>query len=177
LAKISSYPVVSSPTLSDYVIGTDINNSLNTKNFLLSDILSLAGSVVSLEDLVDVSAQSPSNNDIIAYSSSTSLWEKTTISGALGYVPENTSNKGVPSGYAPLSSIGKVDAIYLPSYVDEVQEYANFASFPIIGSPSVIYIDIATNNTYRWGGTVYVLISAGSAVWGSISGILSNQLD
>lgn len=177
MAKISSYPVVSPPTLSDYVIGTDINNSLNTKNFLLSDILSLAGSVVSLEDLVDVSAQSPSNNDIIAYSSSTSLWEKTTISGALGYVPENTSNKGVPDGYAPLSSIGKVDAIYLPSYVDDVLEYPNFASFPLVGSTGIIYIDLSTNDSYRWGGTLYVLMVSGSATWGSIGGLLVNQLD
>lgn len=43
MAKISTYSVVSPPTLNDMVIGTDVNNSNITKNFLLSDIQSLFG--------------------------------------------------------------------------------------------------------------------------------------
>jgi len=46
MAKISTYPFPASPSLSDYVIGTDTNDSLNTKNFMISDILSLSGSSV-----------------------------------------------------------------------------------------------------------------------------------
>lgn len=41
MAKISSYPVDSSVSLSDKLIGTDAENSNETKNYLISDILSL----------------------------------------------------------------------------------------------------------------------------------------
>lgn len=40
MAKISTYGT-SIPTLSDMVIGTDVNDSNNTKNFLLSDVAAL----------------------------------------------------------------------------------------------------------------------------------------
>jgi hypothetical protein len=44
MAKISTYPFPSSPTLSDKLIGTDLNDMLMTKNFTISDIISVAGS-------------------------------------------------------------------------------------------------------------------------------------
>jgi hypothetical protein len=43
MAKISTYAFPSAPKLADYVIGTDTSDSLNTKNFLISDIVALAG--------------------------------------------------------------------------------------------------------------------------------------
>lgn len=43
MAKISTYPFPASPSLSDYVIGTDSNDSLATKNFMISDIIALGG--------------------------------------------------------------------------------------------------------------------------------------
>lgn len=46
MAKISTYPFPTTPSLSDYVIGTDASDSLETKNFMISDILSLSGSSV-----------------------------------------------------------------------------------------------------------------------------------
>lgn len=42
MAKISTYPIPTPPQLGDYVIGTDISDYLMTKNFLLSDIITLA---------------------------------------------------------------------------------------------------------------------------------------
>ena len=44
MAKISTYPGPSSPSLSDKLIGTDVNDMLMTKNFTISDIISVAGS-------------------------------------------------------------------------------------------------------------------------------------
>ena len=41
MAKISTYPIVSVPTLNDLLIGTDVENLNNTKNFSLADIQSL----------------------------------------------------------------------------------------------------------------------------------------
>jgi hypothetical protein len=44
MAKISTYSFPATPSASDYVIGTDTNDSLATKNFMISDIIALAGS-------------------------------------------------------------------------------------------------------------------------------------
>ena len=43
MAKISTYPFASIPTLGDYVIGTVNIDSKETKNFRISDILALSG--------------------------------------------------------------------------------------------------------------------------------------
>ena len=54
---------------------------------------------------------------------------------------------------------GKVPAGQLPSYVDDVLEYANLVAFPAIGETGKIYIATDTNKTYRWTGTIYVEVS------------------
>ncbi|SHN66071.1 hypothetical protein [Desulfitobacterium chlororespirans] len=83
---------------------------------------------------------------------------------ALDFTPENASKKGTANGYAELDASGKVPASQLPSYVDDVLEYANQAAFPSTGETGKIYIAIDTNQTYRWGGTGYVEISASLAL-------------
>lgn len=40
------------------------------------------------------------------------------------------AQKGAVNGLAPLDGTGKVASSYLPSYVDDVLEYANLAAFP-----------------------------------------------
>jgi hypothetical protein len=79
---------------------------------------------------------------------------------SLGFTAENTANKGQPNGYPSLDSTGRVPSSQLPSYVDEVQEFANFAAFPTAGVTSVIYIALDTNYEYRWSGSVYVQLVA-----------------
>lgn len=54
---------------------------------------------------------------------------------------------------------GKVPASQLPSFVDDVLEYANRASFPATGESGKIYVDMDDNKEYRWGGSSYVVIS------------------
>ncbi len=71
----------------------------------------------------------------------------------------DTSLKGVNSGLAELDSSGFVPAAQLPSFVDDVLEYANEAAFPGTGESGKIYIAIDTLITYRWSGSVYVIIS------------------
>lgn len=69
-----------------------------------------------------------------------------------------------PAGdYATLDGTGKVPQSQLPSYVDDVEEYANFAALPATGEGK-IYITLDDNKTYRWSGTVYVEISASLAL-------------
>ena len=60
--------------------------------------------------------------------------------------------------YAPLSG-GLIPSQYLPSYVDDVLEYASLEDFPATGETEKIYVALDTNLTYRWGGSSYVEIS------------------
>ncbi len=78
---------------------------------------------------------------------------------ALGFTPENSLNKGLANGYAPLDGTTKISSVYLPSYVDDVLEYANLAAFPPTGSSGIIYVAIDTNKVYRWSGSTYIEIS------------------
>ena len=71
-------------------------------------------------------------------------------------VPELDSNNLIPTDY-------------LPSYVDDVIEVANFENLPTPGETSKIYVTLDNNKTYRWGGTEYVEISA-SLVIGTTEG-------
>jgi hypothetical protein len=48
MGKISTYSVLSTPTATDKLIGTDVTPNNETKNFLISDILSLAPSTLNL---------------------------------------------------------------------------------------------------------------------------------
>lgn len=59
---------------------------------------------------------------------------------------------------------GIIPQANLPSYVDDVVEYAALSSFPTTGESDKIYIAIDTNKTYRWSGTAYVEISSSLAL-------------
>ena len=80
----------------------------------------------------------------------------------VGAIP--ASQKGAASGVAELDSSGKVPSVQLPSYVDDVVEFASRDSFPATGEDGKIYIAEDTNLTYRWSGTQYVEISPSLAL-------------
>lgn len=82
------------------------------------------------------------------------------VTTALGFVPEDSSKKNAINGYAGLDSSGLIPSSLLPSYVDDVLEYANFAGLPGTGTAGKIYVTLDTNKTYRWSGSAYVEISA-----------------
>jgi hypothetical protein len=71
----------------------------------------------------------------------------------------DASQLGVANGIATLDANGLVPSNQLPSYVDDVLEFADLASFPGTGETGKIYVAIDTGKTYRWSGTVYVEIS------------------
>ena len=105
-----------------------------------------------LDELHNVSAQSPTNNDGIFYNSSTQLWEKKSIPTALGYTPENTANKGVANGYAPLDGGGKIPTSNLPSTLLVYKGVWNAST----NNPTL------TNNDVTKAGFVYNVSVAGT---------------
>lgn len=61
---------------------------------------------------------------------------------------------------------GKIKSTILPSFVDDVLEYASQSAFPSAADAEKgkIYVALDTNKTYRWSGTQYVEISASLAL-------------
>lgn len=83
-----------------------------------------------------------------------------------GYVDQKAADEAAAavaaldlSGKADLVD-GKVPSSQLPSFVDDVEEYADLGSFPVEGSAGKLYVAQDTNKVYRWSGSVYIEISA-----------------
>ena len=72
--------------------------------------------------------------------------------------------RGAANGVCPLGSDSKIPNAYLPSYVDDVLEYASYSNFPTTGEAGKIYVAKDTNKTYRWSGTQYTEISSSIAL-------------
>lgn len=87
----------------------------------------------------------------------------------------DTSSVGVASGVAELDANGKVPSSQLPSFVDDVKEgYLNSADgkfyeestyeTEITPEADKIYMDKATNITYRWSGSAFVGVGSDLAL-------------
>jgi hypothetical protein len=87
----------------------------------------------------------------------------TSINNSLSAHTGNTSNAHGINNKADLID-GKIPATQLPSYVDDVVEYANTSAFPVTGEAGKIYVALDTNLTYRWGGSTYAEISPSLAL-------------
>lgn len=74
---------------------------------------------------------------------------------------EQVANKGQANGYAPLNGSSQIPQQYLPSFVDDVLEFANLAAFPGAGETGKIYVAIDTGRQYRWSGSAYIQITNG----------------
>ena len=122
----------------------------------LSDLASIPTALVNL-GLNNVSNTSDANKPV-STATQTALNAK-----------ENTANKGVANGYAALDATGKVPTAQLPSYVDDVLEYASLSGFPATGETGKIYVALDTNKTYRWSGSAYVEISASPGTTDSLT--------
>lgn len=76
--------------------------------------------------------------------------------------------KQAAGSYATLVG-GVIPSAQLPSYVDDVLEYAAPANFPATGEAGKIYVATTTGKTYRWSGSGYTEISASPGSTDSVS--------
>jgi len=72
---------------------------------------------------------------------------------------QNVVFTGTPTEFWELA--GTVPSTSLPAYVDDVLEFTNQAAFPVSeeARTGVIYVDVSTNDSFRWSGSTYVRIS------------------
>jgi hypothetical protein len=80
----------------------------------------------------------------------------------VGASPDVSGVTGLSAALAGKADLvdGKVPASQLPSYVDDVLEFASQLVFPDPGETGKIYLAIDTLKTYRWGGSAYAEISS-----------------
>lgn len=84
--------------------------------------------------------------------------------GMVGVIPSSTfALSSALTSKADLVG-GVVPASQLPSYVDDVLDFAVLANFPTTGETGKIYVATDTNVTYRWSGSAYIEISASLAL-------------
>jgi hypothetical protein len=92
------------------------------------------------------------------YGRKDAVWSEAAGVSALN-AKEDKASKGIANGYASLDASTKVPAAQLPSYVDDVLEFANLAAFPATGATGIIYVALDTGKIYRWSGSAYIEIS------------------
>lgn len=138
-------------TLSIAKGGTNSTTALNNNRVIQSS----GGAIVEAAAITASRALVSDINGIPTHSTVTTT-ELGYVAGVTSAIQTQFSNK------ADLVA-GKVPASQLPSYVDDVEEYANLAGFPVTGETGKIYVAIDTGRIYRWTGSVYVEISTSNA--------------
>lgn len=94
----------------------------------------------------------------------------TTLSGFGDIVTHDASEFVTPDALATSLTTkadlvgGYIPASQLPSFVDDVLEYANLAAFPVSGEAGKLYIALDTNLVYRWTGSTYAVTNASLAL-------------
>lgn len=63
-----------------------------------------------------------------------------------------------------LDENGVLKRQYLPTGLDNFDEFPTRNDFPVTGTKEVVYVAADTNLMYRWSGTVYVALSAGGGL-------------
>ena len=105
---------------------------------------------------------SVATNSTSVSTAATSSAVKATYDLALAAIPN--SKFGTALGVATLDATGKIPSVQLPSYVDDVMEFATEFAFPNPGETGKLYVDLSSNKLFRWTGTTYVNISGGSEI-------------
>lgn len=128
MAKISTYATDSTPSLSDKLIGTDVNDSNNTKNYLLSDIALLVNENSSFTNVLNATStvtQTPTGVGVdtqVSFGAGTSNASLTLSSG--GVVTFSETGLYLINGYGSVErqgSSGGTSILLFRSLVNSVQ--------------------------------------------------------
>lgn len=141
----------------------DATNLLASKNYADSQDNAVKSRVSALEGYFNGSGQ--------ALESVKALQDGDGATISSTYIKAST--KGVANGVASLDANGRIPSSQIPSAVDEIIEgYLYNGVFyedsshteALTGETGKIYVDLSTNKTYRWSGSLYVEISESLAI-------------
>ena len=148
-------------------LSTDVNTSLALANSALQEHQSLASYYTSSQTDAAIAAHHDNTKQDV-------ITDLATIRSGAAAGATALQSSDVVGNYAPLED-NKIPEAYLPSYVDEVREgyYSAHDGHWYIdpgletytpGEADKIYVDLATNKTYRWSGTAFVEIAKSLAL-------------
>lgn len=143
-----------------------------------------------LDELHDVSAQSPSNNDGIFFNSSTSLWEKKSIATALGFTPISLSSLSAVSPLIYNNGTGAFSIQVATASQNGYLSSTDFSTFnnkqAALGGTGFVKI---TGSTISYDNSTYYLasnpsafitlasLSAGAGIsYSNITGVISSTI-
>lgn len=181
---INGVTVGTSPKFTDTVTTVSVTGTGNavTAASASNGVVTLTKGATFLTSHQDISGKADKSATVsnVAYDSTNAKITKTingttsdivtvaTLKTALGSMPASDvyswAKASTKPSYAYSEITGTVPSSALPSYVDDVLEYTAKANFPTTGETGKIYVDTATNLTWRWGGSAYVEISPSLAL-------------
>ena len=181
---INGVTVGTSPKFTDTVSTVSVTGTGNavTAASASNGVVTLTKGATFLTSHQDISGKADKSATVsnVAYDSTNKKITKTingttsdvvtvaTLKTALGSMPASDvyswAKASTKPSYAYSEITGTVPSSALPSYVDDVLEYTAKANFPTTGETGKIYVDTATNLTWRWGGSAYVEISPSLAL-------------
>ena len=142
---------------------SDLNKPVSTatQTALNSKVDKVAGKQLSTEDYTTTE-----KTKLSGIESGAQVNTVTSVAGKTGVVTLVKGDVGLgnvdnTSDASKITS-GTIDSARLPSFVDDVLEFANLAGFPTTGETGKIYVALDTNKTYRWSGSTYVFITSGA---------------
>ena len=139
---------------------SEIQNKPNTKiDVNLSGDISGSGSVT-LSQLGDGTLNI--ENMTLKSAGTAGTYTKVTTN-TKGQIVSGTSLSAgdIPSLDASKITSGVIDINRLPAAASAISEYATLSKFPTVGESGKVYIELDTNNIYRWSGSTYVSIAGG----------------
>ena len=126
-------------------------------------IAATAASALSTANAAVVTADAAAVTAAGAVTTANAISATATSALAIANAAIPATEKGASEGVATLVS-GKVPAGQLPTFVDDVVEYANLASLPVTGDSGKIYVTLDDNKTLRWTGSTYVQIGGAGGI-------------
>lgn len=107
-------------------------------------------------------------------------WNATNWDTAYGWGDHSIAGYAMDSAISTVAKTGSYnDLTNKPdlSVLEEVLEYSTQANFPATGETGKVYIANDTGYMYRWNGSGYTQMTDQTAIWGQITGTLSDQTD
>jgi hypothetical protein len=114
------------PTTTEIILIPNESGTMATREWVVSEAID------QLDQLHDVNITSVANNQILAYTSASSLWENKSVSTALGFTPENVANKATNltspdnTKYPTTLAVSEAfDPLIKRRYFDDLQGYGS----------------------------------------------------